>query len=80
MTCSNGCPLAQDMDILTASVDKVLTAMASWGYLIAGHGLYAWGRDINEARRHLEAFVRLNPWDHRCRSLAYHGNRKDRLS
>ena len=24
------------------------------GILIAGHGLYAWGRDLNEARRHLE--------------------------
>jgi len=27
-----------------------------WGYLIDGHGLYAWGRDMPEARRHLEAF------------------------
>ncbi|WP_035057235.1 methylthioribulose 1-phosphate dehydratase [Andreprevotia chitinilytica] len=26
------------------------------GYLLAGHGLYAWGRDGNEALRHLEAF------------------------
>lgn len=25
------------------------------GYLIAGHGLYTWGADIQEARRHLEA-------------------------
>ena len=27
-----------------------------WGYLIDGHGLYAWGRDMAEARRHIEAF------------------------
>ena len=27
-----------------------------WGYLIEGHGLYAWGRDMAEARRHLDAF------------------------
>jgi methylthioribulose-1-phosphate dehydratase len=27
-----------------------------WGYLIDGHGLYAWGRTMAEARRHLEAF------------------------
>ena len=27
-----------------------------WGYLIDGHGLYAWGRTMVEARRHLEAF------------------------
>lgn len=26
------------------------------GYLIEGHGLYAWGRDMAEALRHLEAF------------------------
>lgn len=26
------------------------------GYLIAGHGFYTWGRSINEAKRHLEAF------------------------
>ncbi len=26
------------------------------GYLIAGHGLYAWGRDVAAARRHVEAF------------------------
>ena len=25
------------------------------GYLIEGHGLYAWGRDVGEAMRHLEA-------------------------
>lgn len=49
-------PNSQDMDALTASVDAVLTAPNSWGYLIAGHGLYAWGRDITEARRHLDAF------------------------
>jgi len=26
------------------------------GFVIAGHGLYAWGRDIGEARRHVEGF------------------------
>ncbi len=26
----------------------------SWGFLVRGHGLYAWGRDVSEARRHLE--------------------------
>jgi methylthioribulose-1-phosphate dehydratase len=49
-------PNSQDMDDLTASVDAVLTQPNTWGYLIAGHGLYAWGRDISEARRHLDAF------------------------
>ena len=49
-------PNSQDMDELTASVDDVLDTPNTWGYLIAGHGLYAWGRDISEARRHLDAF------------------------
>lgn len=25
-----------------------------WGFLVSGHGLYAWGKDMQEARRHLE--------------------------
>lgn len=29
------------------------------GYLLAGHGLYAWGRDAAEAARHLEALETL---------------------
>jgi methylthioribulose-1-phosphate dehydratase len=49
-------PNAQDMAELAASVDQVLAEPNTWGYLIAGHGLYAWGRDIAEARRHLDAF------------------------
>ncbi|MFZ2752312.1 MAG: methylthioribulose 1-phosphate dehydratase [Lysobacteraceae bacterium] len=49
-------PNSQDMNVLTDSVDAVLAGAATWGYLIAGHGLYAWGRDITEARRHLDAF------------------------
>ena len=49
-------PNSQDMDVLTTSVDAVLDVANNWGYLIAGHGLYAWGRDISEARRHLDAF------------------------
>lgn len=46
----------QDMDVLAAQVDALLDRQAMRGYLIDGHGLYAWGRDMAEARRHLEAF------------------------
>ena len=49
-------PNTQDMDVLAAQVDALLDRQAMWGYLIDGHGLYAWGRDMAEARRHLEAF------------------------
>jgi methylthioribulose-1-phosphate dehydratase len=49
-------PNSQDMPTLAAQVDALLDHSCMWGYLIDGHGLYAWGRDMAEARRHLEAF------------------------
>jgi methylthioribulose-1-phosphate dehydratase len=49
-------PNSQDMHTLAAQVDALLDRQPMWGYLIDGHGLYAWGRDMAEARRHLEAF------------------------
>ena len=49
-------PNSQHMPTLAAQVDTLLDHRPLWGYLIDGHGLYAWGRDMAEARRHLEAF------------------------
>ncbi len=49
-------PNTQHMPELAAWVDAKLDEQCMWGYLIDGHGLYAWGRDMAEARRHLEAF------------------------
>ncbi|KGM57846.1 methylthioribulose-1-phosphate dehydratase [Lysobacter arseniciresistens ZS79] len=49
-------PNSQDMHTLAAQVDALLDQRCMWGYLIDGHGLYAWGRDMAEARRHLDAF------------------------
>ncbi len=49
-------PNTQDMHTLAAQADALLDSNEMWGYLIDGHGLYAWGRDMAEARRHLEAF------------------------
>jgi methylthioribulose-1-phosphate dehydratase len=49
-------PNTQDMHTLAAQVDALLDRGCMWGYLIDGHGLYAWGRDMAEARRHLDAF------------------------
>ncbi len=46
---------SQDMPSLAEAVDLLLDEGCAWGYLIAGHGLYAWGRDGAEAMRHLEA-------------------------
>jgi len=49
-------PNNQHIPTLAAQVDVLLDDGAMWGYLIDGHGMYAWGRDMAEARRHLEAF------------------------
>jgi len=49
-------PNSQDMPALAAQVEHLLDRGPLWGYLIDGHGLYAWGRDMAEARRHLDAF------------------------
>ena len=49
-------PNSQHMPTLAAQADVLMDGEPLWGYLINGHGLYAWGRDMAEARRHLEAF------------------------
>lgn len=47
----------QQMPELVARVDDWIRAdMPLYGYLIDGHGIYAWGRDMAEAVRHIEAF------------------------
>ncbi|MFN2310002.1 MAG: methylthioribulose 1-phosphate dehydratase [Gammaproteobacteria bacterium] len=60
----------QDIPRLAARVDAWLDANGPVsGYLIAGHGLYAWGRDLAETLRHLEAFDFLFDCDLRERGL-----------
>ncbi|WP_045737846.1 methylthioribulose 1-phosphate dehydratase [Xanthomonas sp. MUS 060] len=63
----------QDMTVLAAQVDALLDRTALWGYLIDGHGLYAWGRDMAEARRHLEAFEFLLHCELELRKLGAQG-------
>ena len=47
----------QDMDELARTVDARLGRRDRlFGYLIEGHGIYAWGVDLADALRHLEAF------------------------
>jgi acetylornithine deacetylase/succinyl-diaminopimelate desuccinylase-like protein len=47
--------LANDQDLpRLAAMARPLLAAAPHGLLIAGHGLYAWGRDLANAHRHLE--------------------------
>lgn len=45
----------QDTEAMATRVDARLAPDAV-GYLIAGHGMYGWGRTMAEARRHVEAF------------------------
>jgi methylthioribulose-1-phosphate dehydratase len=50
-------PNTQDMHVLVRAVDEWLDAGKPLsGYLIDGHGIYTWGKDMPETRRHLEAF------------------------
>ena len=48
----------QDMDALANLLTKAWEAdgLATPGFLIRGHGLYAWGTNAAEARRHVEGF------------------------
>ncbi len=49
-------PNSQDTQALARAATQALAAVARpVGYLIAGHGVYAWGRTMADARRHLEA-------------------------
>jgi len=47
---------AQDTARLADRIEAALGGWSAPGYLLAGHGLYAWGADVDEARRHVEAF------------------------
>jgi len=50
---------ANDQDI-PALAEKVAAELnrdpASHGFLLSGHGLYTWGEDLAQARRHIEIF------------------------
>lgn len=48
---------SQDMAALSAEVATLLaTHPAIHGFLLAGHGLYTWGADLDQAYRHVEIF------------------------
>lgn len=46
---------SQDMDALSRALEEALTNYrGAHGVLLRRHGLYTWGRDLAEARRHVE--------------------------
>ena len=48
----------QDIAALTEELEPMLPdTIYGWpGYLIRGHGVYAWGEDVSVAKRHIEGF------------------------
>lgn len=57
----------QDIAALAAEVDQWMDSHGTGhAYLIRGHGLYTWGRDLNETLRHIEAleFLLDYYWHH----------------
>lgn len=53
---------SQDMEFLSSKVKEHLIALEhsqkiyAPGFLLKGHGLYAWGDSVEQAKRHLDAF------------------------
>jgi methylthioribulose-1-phosphate dehydratase len=43
------------------------------GFLLRGHGLYTWGDDIAQARRHIEIFEFLLETTGRMKAMGGHG-------
>ena len=65
-------PNSQDMRALAAQIEpRLRDAATCHGFLLAGHGLYVWGSDVREAKRHLEVFEFLLECEREVRS---HGN------
>jgi methylthioribulose-1-phosphate dehydratase len=64
-------PNTQHMPDLVAQVDAWLDAgRPLHAYLIDGHGIYTWGRDMAEAQRHLEALEFLLECEMELRRLS----------
>ncbi|MEZ6876513.1 methylthioribulose 1-phosphate dehydratase [Enterobacter sp. KBR-315C3_2022] len=60
----------QDIDALAARIAHSAQARPlNYGFLLRGHGLTCWGRDVAEARRHLEGLEFLFECEMRLRQL-----------
>ncbi|MGU3413397.1 methylthioribulose 1-phosphate dehydratase [Enterobacteriaceae bacterium C34A] len=60
----------QDIDALARRIEHYATERPlSYGFLLRGHGLTCWGRDVAEARRHLEGLEFLFECELRLRQL-----------
>lgn len=56
-------PIFANTQDIASLADEVLEYLNKkipcWGYLIRGHGVYTWGKDMSETRRHLEVIEYL---------------------
>ncbi|KFK92373.1 MULTISPECIES: methylthioribulose 1-phosphate dehydratase [unclassified Serratia (in: enterobacteria)] len=60
----------QNIDALAARVAAYAeTTALPYGLLVRGHGLYCWGKQVAEARRHLEGLEFLFQCELQCRLL-----------
>ncbi|GAB4192579.1 MAG: methylthioribulose 1-phosphate dehydratase [Wenzhouxiangellaceae bacterium] len=67
-------PNDQDMPRLAGQIEPLWPEIqAAWAYLIAGHGIYVWGHDLDQAARHLEAINFMLD----CELLTYQSQRND---
>lgn len=63
---------SQDWAAQTPLVEQTLMRHAdSHGFLLRGHGLYTWGRDVTEAKRHVEVLEFLLEVTGRKRGIAW---------
>lgn len=65
-------PNTQDIPVLAAKVKQRLCDKANplkYGYMIHKHGLYTWGKDLAEARRHIEILEFLLECEYRRLAL-----------
>ncbi|MEK7763876.1 MAG: methylthioribulose 1-phosphate dehydratase [Nitrospirota bacterium] len=68
-------PNSQDIPALAAHIKTRLPrTQPCYGFLLAGHGLYVWGKDIATAKRHLEVFEFLLQCEREVRSHGYPAN------
>ncbi|MDT8428754.1 MAG: methylthioribulose 1-phosphate dehydratase [Pseudomonadales bacterium] len=64
----------QDIPALASQVSQDMQAHGTGhAYLIRGHGVYTWGRDLNEAMRHLEALEYLFEFNWRLQGSGRQG-------
>jgi methylthioribulose-1-phosphate dehydratase len=63
-------PNSQHMRVLSTTAETYLGEHpGAHGFLIEGHGLYTWGTDLAEAKRHVEALEFLLECEYRKRVL-----------